>query len=108
MLFRLVPYLRRMSTCCQLSLPRLLVQFGHLFAKGDTRDAAIRSMVVALKEIKIRGEIRTTVDYTAEMVQHPDFVNNNISTGWLDARIATHVRTLLTSRRLGYSLEHAH
>ena len=29
-------------------------QFGHLFAKGETRQAAIRAMVVALKEIKIR------------------------------------------------------
>ena len=68
-----------------------VVQFGHLFAKGDTRDAAIRAMVVALKEVKIRGEIRTTVDYTAEMIQSADFVGNNIHTGWLDNRIATHV-----------------
>ena len=67
-------------------------QFGHLFAKGETREAAIRSMVVALKEVKIRGEIRTIVDYAAEMVQAPDFVQNNVHTGWLDARIAAHVR----------------
>ena len=70
------------------------LQFGHLFAKGDTREAAIRAMVVALKEVKIRGEIRTTVDYTAEMIQNADFVGNNIHTGWLDARIATHVRLI--------------
>ena len=25
-------------------------------------------------------------------LQHPDFVNNNVSTSWLDARIASHVR----------------
>jgi len=67
-------------------------QFGHLFAKGETREAAIRAMVVALKEVKIRGEIRTIVDYATEMVQDPDFVQNRISTGWLDARIAAHVR----------------
>lgn len=70
------------------------VQFGHLFAKGDTREAAIRAMVVALKEVKIRGEIRTIVDYAVEMIQSPDFVNNNIHTGWLDNRIASHVRLL--------------
>jgi acetyl-CoA carboxylase/biotin carboxylase 1 len=29
-------------------------QFGHLFAKGETREAAIRAMVEALKEVKIR------------------------------------------------------
>ncbi|KAK9799384.1 hypothetical protein WJX73_008409 [Symbiochloris irregularis] len=67
-------------------------QFGHLFAKGDTREAAIRAMVVALKEVKIRGEIRNTVDYTADMIQSPDFVGNNIHTGWLDNRIATNVK----------------
>ena len=66
-------------------------QFGHLFAKGETREAAIRAMVVALKEVKIRGEIRTIVDYAVEMIQSPDFVGNAIHTGWLDARIASHV-----------------
>ncbi len=69
----------------------LHAQFGHLFAKGDTREGAIRAMVVALKEVKIRGEIRTTVDYCVEMIQSPDFVGNNIHTGWLDARISSHV-----------------
>jgi len=69
----------------------LSLQFGHLFAKGDTREAAIRAMVVALKEVKIRGEIRTIVDYATEMIQSPDFVGNNIHTGWLDSRIASHV-----------------
>lgn len=67
-------------------------QFGHLFAKGETREAAIRSMVVALKEVKIRGEIRTIVDYASEMIQSPDFVGNEVHTGWLDSRIARHVR----------------
>lgn len=67
------------------------MQFGHLFAKGDNREGAIRAMVVALKELRIRGEIRSTVDYTMEMIQSADFVGNNIHTGWLDARIATHV-----------------
>ena len=67
------------------------LQFGHLFAKGDTREAAIRAMGVALKEVKIRGEIRTIIDYATEMIQSPDFVGNNIHTGWLDSRIASHV-----------------
>lgn len=75
-------------------LTRGSVQFGHLFAKGDTREAAIRAMVVALKEVKIRGEIRTIVDYVIEMIQSPDFVGDNIHTGWLDARIASQVSPL--------------
>lgn len=82
-------------SCYQIKLAeiegRMHVQFGHLFAKGDTREAAIRAMVVALKEVKIRGEIRSVVDYAVEMIQSPDFVGNNIHTGWLDARIASHV-----------------
>lgn len=32
-------------------------QFGHVFANGETRDAARKSMILALKEISIRGEI---------------------------------------------------
>ncbi len=44
-------------------------QFGHLFARGETREAAVRAMVVALKETKIRGEIRTNVDYAVDMLQ---------------------------------------
>lgn len=36
-------------------------QFGHLFAHGPTREAALRAMAVALGDVSIRGEIRTTV-----------------------------------------------
>ena len=49
---------------------------------------------MALKEVKIRGEIRSIIDYATEMIQHDDFVGNNIHTGWLDNRIASHVRPL--------------
>ncbi|KAL4859471.1 Acetyl-CoA carboxylase 1 [Chlorella vulgaris] len=68
-------------------------QFGHLFAKGESREAAIRAMVVALKEIKIRGEIRTISDYVVELIQSPDFLANTHHTGWLDARISAQVRS---------------
>ncbi|CAM9757307.1 unnamed protein product, partial [Sphacelaria rigidula] len=43
---------------------------------------------VALKELSIRGDIRTTVEYIGEVLQSDDFVKNRIDTGWLDARIA--------------------
>ena len=68
-------------------------QFGHLFARAATREGAIRLMVAALREVRIRGEIRTTTDYVCDMIQTPDFVGNNIHTGWLDNRIAAHVRS---------------
>jgi len=63
-------------------------QFGHLFAKAETRNAAIRAMVVALKELKIRGEIRTNSDYVCDLIQTEDFVGDVHNTGWLDKRIA--------------------
>jgi len=63
-------------------------QFGHLFAKGENRTSAIRAMVVALKELKIRGEIRTNSDYVCDLIQTDDFVGDRHDTGWLDKRIA--------------------
>jgi hypothetical protein len=68
------------------------MQFGHLFAKAPTREAAIRAMVVALRDVRVRGEIHTIIDYAADMLQSPEFVNNEIHTGWLDSRIAANVR----------------
>eukprot|EP01035_Chromulina_nebulosa_P020054 gene20054-26034_t len=65
-------------------------QFGHIFAGGPDRETARRAMIVALKELQIRGEIRTTIEYIIKMLQSKDFVENNIDTMWLDARIANH------------------
>lgn len=68
-------------------------QFGHLFAKGENRNAAIRAMVVALKELKIRGEIRTNSDYVCDLIQTSDFIGDSHDTGWLDKRIAEQITT---------------
>jgi biotin carboxylase len=38
-------------------------QFGHCFAWGETRNDARDNMVLALKELSIRGDFRTTVEY---------------------------------------------
>lgn len=73
--------------CCSC-----LLQFGHLFAQGPTREAAIRAMVVALRDVRVRGEIHTIIDYAADMLQSPEFVNNEVHTGWLDSRIAANVK----------------
>jgi len=80
---------------------------------------AIANMVLALKEIQIRGDIRTNVDYTIDLLhvcfllptyksytvtvmypdkiislinQASDYRENKIHTGWLDSRIAMRVR----------------
>ena len=44
-------------------------QFGHVFAWGDTRESARRSLVLALKELSIRGDFRTTVEYLVKVRQ---------------------------------------
>ncbi|XP_074264154.1 acetyl-CoA carboxylase 1-like [Silene latifolia] len=67
-------------------------QFGHVFAFGESRGLAIANMVLGLKEIQIRGEIRTNVDYTIDLLHASDYQDNKIHTGWLDSRIAMRVR----------------
>jgi acetyl-CoA carboxylase/biotin carboxylase 1 len=62
-------------------------QFGHLFAKGPTREAARRSLVLALKEMQVRGEIRTTVEYLVQLLETDEFKQNTIDTAWLDGII---------------------
>ncbi|AQK42643.1 acetyl-coenzyme A carboxylase1 [Zea mays] len=67
-------------------------QFGHVFAYGLSRPAAITNMSLALKEIQIRGEIHSNVDYTVDLLNASDFRENKIHTGWLDTRIAMRVQ----------------
>jgi acetyl-CoA carboxylase/biotin carboxylase 1 len=62
-------------------------QFGHLFAKGATRELARKSLVLALKEIEVRGEIRTTVEYLVQLLETKAFKENTIDTAWLDGLI---------------------
>eukprot|EP01133_Synstelium_polycarpum_P019716 gene19716-23611_t len=68
-------------------------QFGHLFASGVTREEARKAMVLALKEISIRGDIRTPVEYIIHLLETDAFRNNQIHTGWLDALIAEKIVT---------------
>jgi acetyl-CoA carboxylase/biotin carboxylase 1 len=62
-------------------------QFGHLFAKGATREQARKALVLALKEIEVRGEIRTTVEYLVQLLEMKAFKENTIDTSWLDGLI---------------------
>lgn len=63
-------------------------QFGHIFAYGMERSEARKSMVFALKELSIRGEFRTTVEYLIKLLEKPEFENNTLTTQWLDSLIA--------------------
>ena len=63
-------------------------QFGHIFAYGENRTASRKHMVVALKELSIRGDFRTTVEYLIKLLETPAFEDNIITTGWLDELIS--------------------
>ena len=63
-------------------------QFGHIFAFGENREASRKHMVVALKELSIRGDFRTTVEYLIKLLESEDFEDNTITTGWLDDLIS--------------------
>lgn len=47
---------------------KILFITGHVFAYGLSRSAAITNMALALKEIQIRGEIHSNVDYTVDLL----------------------------------------
>ncbi|KAM9195093.1 acetyl-CoA carboxylase 2 isoform 2-T2 [Dugong dugon] len=67
-------------------------QFGHCFSWGENREEAISNMVMALKELSIRGDFRTTVEYLINLLETESFQNNDIDTEWLDHLIAQKVQ----------------
>uniref|UniRef100_A0A6G1S971 Acetyl-CoA carboxylase n=1 Tax=Aceria tosichella TaxID=561515 RepID=A0A6G1S971_9ACAR len=66
-------------------------QFGHCFSWGEDREDARENLVIALKELSIRGDFRTTVEYLITLLETETFQNNTIDTGWLDQLIAERV-----------------
>lgn len=70
-------------------------QFGHVFAYGRNRDEARKNMVISLKELSIRSEFRTTVEYLVMLLETEQFRQNDVTTGWLDSLIERRV----TARR---------
>lgn len=63
-------------------------QFGHLFAYSpSSRDEARKNMIISLKELSIRGDFRTTVEYLIRLLETPTFIENSLNTGWLDRLI---------------------
>lgn len=45
-----------------------------------------------MKELSIRGDFRTTVEYLIKLLETESFRNNDIDTGWLDYLIAEKVQ----------------
>lgn len=67
-------------------------QFGHCFSWGESRHQARENLVIALKELSIRGDFRTTVEYLITLLETNSFLENTIDTAWLDALIAKRVQ----------------
>ena len=86
-------------------------QFGHCFAWGETREHArgynalvfvlfhhhghmyiFRNAVLALKELSIKGDFRTTVEYLVTLLETELFRLNRIDTAWLDQLISEKVK----------------
>ncbi|KAJ3169538.1 acetyl-coenzyme-A carboxylase [Geranomyces variabilis] len=66
-------------------------QFGHVFSYGETRQDCRKNLVMALKELSIRGDFRTTVEYLIKLLETDTYVDNEFTTGWLDVLISKKV-----------------
>lgn len=49
-------------------------------------------MVLALKELSIRGDFRTTVEYLVNLLEDKSFRENQFDTAWLDKLIMEKVK----------------
>ncbi|XP_014676629.1 PREDICTED: LOW QUALITY PROTEIN: acetyl-CoA carboxylase-like, partial [Priapulus caudatus] len=76
-------------------------QFGHCFSWGGTREDARENLVISLKELSIRGDFRTTVEYLTKLLETDSFQHNQIDTEWLDMLIAEKVQAEKPDRMLG-------
>lgn len=63
-------------------------QFGHCFSWGENRERARENLVVALKELSIRGDFRTIIEHLVMILEKQEFQVNSFNTGWLDELIA--------------------
>ncbi len=72
---------------------QVLPYYDSLLAKlicwGEDREAAIRRMRWALDEYVVEG-IRTTVPFHRGILRHPEFVDGDLDTGFLERYLARH------------------
>lgn len=88
-------------------------QFGHVFAKGSSREDARKALILTLKEMEVRGDIRTTFEYLEQLLETDEFKNNAVTTSWLDgllkekalqATVAPHL--VVTSAAIFRAVQH--
>ncbi|KAG5900051.1 hypothetical protein JTB14_016026 [Gonioctena quinquepunctata] len=76
-------------------------QFGHCFSWGENRAQARENLVIALKELSIRGDFRTTVEYLITLLETKSFQDNTIDTAWLDILISERMQSEKPNIMLG-------
>ena len=52
-----------------------------------------RNLILALRDLSIRGDFHTTVEYLITLLETKRFKENQINTAWLDELIAERVRS---------------
>ena len=68
---------------------------AKLIVQAEDRPSAIQRMQAALKEFVVHGVI-TNIDFLQTVLSHPDFQNGNVTTRWVEQKLAS----LLKSNRL--------
>lgn len=58
-----------------------------LISMPSMRCACLQALILALKDLVVRGEIRTAVEYLVQLLNTKEFIDNNIDTSWLDGLI---------------------
>ena len=66
---------------------------AKLVAWGETREAARRRLIEALRAYPILG-IRTNIPFLIELLEHPRFISGDIDTGVIDAERSSLLATL--------------
>lgn len=62
-------------------------QFGHIFATGANREESRKALVLALQDLNVRGDVRTTTEYLVQLLETQEFRENTVDTNWLDELI---------------------
>lgn len=59
---------------------------AKLIVSAATREDARRRALVALQQFSVRG-IRTNIPFLVQLLEHPDFINASIDTGFVDREV---------------------
>lgn len=62
-------------------------QFGHVFARGETREDARRALISAIQDLKIQGSFINTKEALLNLLDRKEYKSLDFDTNWLDRLI---------------------